>query len=70
MRLNLGETMTKRIKKKAARRIDPEMPVDVLEQVDKDIDAQKDEPPPGPADTGDPEAAAIAKAEAEMSADG
>ena len=66
LRLNLGETMTKRIKKKAARRIDPDMPLDVQEQVDKEIDAMKDEPAPGPADMGDPEAAAIAKAEAEM----
>lgn len=36
--LNLGPTMTRRIKKKAARRLDPEMDDEVIAQVDKDID--------------------------------
>jgi hypothetical protein len=68
VRMGLGETMTKRIKKKAVSRIDPEMPQDELDKVHAEIDAMKDEPEPvaGPLDRGDPEAAAIAKAEQEM----
>lgn len=55
IRMDLGETMTKRIKKRAARRVDPDMPMDVQQQVDQEIDAQKDEPPPSmtPLDRGE-----------------
>jgi hypothetical protein len=41
--LNLGPTMARRIKKKAVRRLDPDMPQDQLEIVDKDIDAMSDD---------------------------
>jgi hypothetical protein len=41
--MNLGATMTKRIKKKAVRRIDPEISLDDVAIVDKEIDAQPDE---------------------------
>jgi len=44
LRMGLGDTMGRRIKKKAARRIDPEMPEDVLKQVDDEIDAAPVEP--------------------------
>lgn len=37
--MGLGETFEKRIKKRATRRIEPEMPMDVREQVDKEIEA-------------------------------
>jgi hypothetical protein len=71
LRMNLGDTMTKRIKKKAVSRIDPEMPQDELDKVHKEIDAMKDEPVVslGPLDRGDAEGAAIKKAEQEMNAD-
>jgi hypothetical protein len=39
IRLDLGDTMARRIKKKAARRVDTEMPEDVLAIVDAEIDA-------------------------------
>jgi hypothetical protein len=39
IRLDLGDTMARRIKKRAARRVEPEMPADILEQVDAEIDA-------------------------------
>lgn len=38
IRLNLGETMTRRIKKAAVRRIDPNIPPDELEIIDAEID--------------------------------
>jgi hypothetical protein len=38
--MNLGDTMTRRIKKRAVRRIDPDMPLGELSQVDAEIDAQ------------------------------
>lgn len=41
IRLDLGETMTKRIKKRAALRIEPNMPEDVKDQVIKEIDEQE-----------------------------
>ncbi len=41
--MDLGETMIKRIKKRAVRRIEPEMPEDDLLQVDKEIDEMKTE---------------------------
>lgn len=71
VRMKLGETMTRRIKKKAVRRIDPEMPAAELEQIDAEIDAMTadDLMPPAPLDTGDPEAVAITKAEQELNAD-
>jgi len=42
IRLDLGETMTKRIKKRAVRRLEPEMPLDDLQKIDAEIDAQED----------------------------
>lgn len=41
--LNLGQTMTRRIKKRAARRVEPDMPPEDQDKVDKEIDAQKDD---------------------------
>jgi len=41
--LNLGPTMTKRIKKKAVRRIDPEIPLEDVKLVDAEIDKQPDD---------------------------
>jgi len=41
--MDLGDTMTKIIKKKAVRRIEPEITPEDLETVDKEIDAQKPE---------------------------
>ena len=41
--MNLGPTMTKRIKKKAVRRIDPEIPIEEAQTVDAEIDGQPDE---------------------------
>lgn len=38
IRLNLGETMTRRIKKKAVRRIDPDIKPDELKTIDEEID--------------------------------
>lgn len=38
IRLDLGPTMTRRIKKKAVRRIEPDMPQDVQQQIDQEID--------------------------------
>ncbi len=37
--MDLGETFEKRLKKRAVRRIDPEMPPQELEKIDKEIDA-------------------------------
>jgi hypothetical protein len=45
IRMQLGDTLGRRLKKKAARRLDPEMPADVLEQVDAEIDKLPVEPP-------------------------
>jgi hypothetical protein len=42
--MDLGETMSKRLKKRAVRRIEPEIPVDIAEVVDKEIDAQDYQP--------------------------
>lgn len=60
LRLGLGPTMAKRIKKKAVRRIDPDIPPEELDAIDAEIDAMQDEPPAS--DTGDPEAKAIVEA--------
>lgn len=61
IRMNLGKTMTARIKKRAALRIEPDMPEDVKATVEQEIDAIADEPEPTLAqlDLGDPEAAAL-----------
>lgn len=45
IRLSLGDTMGRRLKKKAARRLDPEMPPDIQKQVDDEIDSIPVEPP-------------------------
>ena len=42
--MDLGETMTKRLKKKAVRRLEPELPVDDAAQIDTEIDAQAHQP--------------------------
>lgn len=65
LELGLGPTMARRIKKRAARRVDPDMAPEEMAEVDDEIDAMdddeaqnKEQPPalaPG-ADTGDPEA--------------
>lgn len=53
LRMGLGETMTRRIKKRAARRIEPEMPQDELSKVDAEIDKMPAEPSmPEPLDRG------------------
>ncbi len=68
IRMNLGPTMAKRIKQRAVRRLDPSIPADVLETIDKEIDGQKDEelnPSLVPPDMGDPEGDAIGKAAGE-----
>jgi hypothetical protein len=39
MAMDLGETFEKRLKKRAVRRLDPEMPPDELDAIDKEIDA-------------------------------
>lgn len=57
IRMDLGESMTKRMKKTAVRRIDPDIPADDLKKIDAEIDAQKNEPPP--TDMIDPEAVGI-----------
>ncbi len=43
IRMDLGDTMTKRIKKRAVRRLEPDMPADELDIVDKEIDAMQAE---------------------------
>jgi hypothetical protein len=43
LRMNLGPTMAKRIKKRAARRIEPQMPSEEMAKVDAEIDGQKDD---------------------------
>ncbi len=71
IRMDLGQTMTHRIKQKAVRRIDPDIPADELEKIDQEIEAQEDEPMPVPGqmDTGDPEAQMIAAADGAMNAE-
>ena len=70
IRMDLGPTMTHRIKQKAVRRIDPDIPAEELDQIDKEIEAQVDDPAPVPGalDTGDPEAQMIAAAAGAMNA--
>lgn len=41
IRMDLGDTMTRRIKKRAVRRLEPDMPAEELEIIDKEIDALK-----------------------------
>jgi hypothetical protein len=63
--MDLGLTMSKRIKKRAVRRIEPDMDPADLETIDKEIEAQTEEDMtavPLPTDTGDPEGAGIAAA--------
>jgi hypothetical protein len=64
LRLDLGPTMNRRIRKRAVRRVDPDIPSDELAQIDSEIDAQGDVQPA--TDTGDPEADAIATIERSM----
>jgi hypothetical protein len=56
IRMDLGETMTKRIKKRAVRRIEPDIPEDELKKIDDEIENQDEErllpPPSNPLDTG------------------
>ena len=66
--MDLGPTMTKRIKKRAARRVDPDMTAEELAEIDEEIDGMIDEDLErqeevkaeianrGGVDTGDPEA--------------
>jgi len=49
--MDLGLTMTKRIKKRAVRRIEPDMDPKELDKVDAEIDEQEEETPP-PTDFG------------------
>lgn len=67
MRMNLGETMAKRLKKRAVRRLEPDIPAEDLETVYAEIDALKDEPVTmlAPLDRGDPEGEAMARMEGE-----
>lgn len=61
--MDLGLTMAKRIKKRAVRRIEPDMDPKDLATVDAEIDAQTEEDiKPLPTDVGDPEAMAIREA--------
>ncbi len=63
IRLDLGPTMTKRIKKQSVRRIDPDIPAAELKQIDAEIDAQESpELPTVPLDHGDPVGAGIQRA--------
>jgi hypothetical protein len=39
IRMDLGDTMTRRIKKRVVRRVEPDMPVDELTKIDAEIDA-------------------------------
>ena len=63
VRMNLGPTMTRRIKKRAVRRVDPDIPVDELKTIDEEIDKQPEDvliPPIGfdagvSPDTGQPQ---------------
>lgn len=41
--MNLGPTMAKRIKKKAVRRVEPDMPPEELDKIDAEIDGMPDE---------------------------
>jgi hypothetical protein len=41
--MNLGDTMTKRLKKKAVRRLEPELQPDEIEKIEAEIDAQPEE---------------------------
>jgi hypothetical protein len=41
--MDLGETMTKRIKKRAVRRLEPELPIEEAQKIEREIDAQKHE---------------------------
>ena len=61
LRMDLGPTMAKRMKKAAVRRLDPDIPAEELATIDAEIDAQtpEDLAPPPPPDTGDPEGAGI-----------
>lgn len=43
IQLNLGPTMSRRIKKKAVRRLDPDMPEEELKKVDEEIDGMDDQ---------------------------
>lgn len=65
VRMDLGPTMTARIKRTAVSRIDPDIPADELEKIHAEIEAAANEPEPDPMvpDRGDPEAAALAAAE-------
>ncbi len=65
IQLELGPTMTRRIKKKAARRIDQDIPADELKKIDAEIDSGPTDvmPPAGPMDRGTPNQDAIAAAE-------
>jgi hypothetical protein len=59
IRMNLGPTMNKRVKKAAVQRIDPNIPPDELEQINKEIEGMSDEElqniPTMLLDKGDPE---------------
>jgi hypothetical protein len=57
IRMDLGDEMNRRIKKQAARRVDPEMPPDVLAKVDAEIDAMDSDQLKNalPMETGTPE---------------
>ena len=53
IRMDLGDTMTRRIKKRAVRRLEPDMPAEDLETIDAEIDALPVERLTGlPVDTG------------------
>ncbi len=53
IRLELGDSMTRRIKKQAVRRIDPDIPAEDLAKIDKEIDAMEIVKPTAfPMDTG------------------
>jgi hypothetical protein len=64
VRMDLGPTMTRRIKRKAVRRIDPDIPAAELETIDAEIEAQDGQPEPVPVvlDRGDPEGQAMREA--------
>jgi hypothetical protein len=50
--MDLGLSMTKRIKKRAVRRIEPDMDPKDLKAIDDEIDAMEEEPEPTPSDFG------------------
>ena len=66
LRMDLGPTMAKKLKKTTVRRLDPDIPADELAVIDAELDgldAAALTLAPPPMDTGDPEGDGIEKAD-------